>query len=102
MIPRLLQLLSNMDRSGEFVVVANPNSIRAAANKICKRAKLPEVGTHGLRHSFCSLAYKLGISEKVTMQLGGWSDYGTMRKIYTHIAQTDISESVQQIKEFFS
>ena len=102
MIPRLLQLLSDMDRTGEFVVVANPNSIRAAANKICKRAKLPEVGTHGLRHSFCSLAYKLGISEKVTMQLGGWSDYGTMRKIYTHVAQTDISESVQQIKEFFS
>lgn len=102
MIPRLSKLLSDAERTGEFVVVANPNSIRAAANKICKSANLPKVGTHGLRHSFCSLAYKLGISEKVTMQLGGWTDYGTMRKIYTHISQADISESVKQIKEFFS
>lgn len=102
MIPRLSQLLSEAERLSDFVIVANPNSIRAASNKICKSANLPEVGTHGLRHSFCSLAYKLGISEKVTMQLGGWSDYGTMRKIYTHIAQADISESVQQMKKFFS
>lgn len=102
MIPRLLQLLSDAERTSEFVVTANPNSIRASANKICRKANLPEVGTHGLRHSFCSLAYKLGISEKVTMQLGGWSDYGTMRKIYTHIAQADISDSVQQIKNFFA
>ena len=102
MIPRLFQLLSDAERTSEFVVIANPNSIRASANKICRKANLPEVGTHGLRHSFCSLAYKLGISEKVTMQLGGWSDYGTMRKIYTHIAQADISDSVQQIKNFFA
>lgn len=102
MIPKLSQLLSEAERSSDFVIVANPNSIRAASNKICKEANLPEVGTHGLRHSFCSLAYKLGISEKVTMQLGGWSDYGTMRKIYTHIAQADISESVQEMKKFFS
>lgn len=102
MIPRLLQLLSDAERTDEFIVIANPNSIRASANKICRNAGLPEVGTHGLRHSFCSLAYKLGISEKVTMQLGGWSDYGTMRKIYTHIAQADISDSVQQIKNFFA
>ena len=102
MIPRLFQLLSDAERTSEFVVIANPNSIRASANKICRKANLPEVGTHGLRHSFCSLAYKLGICEKVTMQLGGWSDYGTMRKIYTHIAQTDISDSVQQIKNFFA
>lgn len=102
MIPRLSQLLSDAERTGEFIVIANPNSIRASANKICRKANLPEVGTHGLRHSFCSLAYKLGISEKVTMQLGGWSDYGTMRKIYTHIAQADISDSVQQIKNFFA
>lgn len=102
MIPRLLQLLADAERTSEFVVIANPNSIRASANKICRNAGLPEVGAHGLRHSFCSLAYKLGISEKVTMQLGGWSDYGTMRKIYTHIAQADISDSVQQIKNFFA
>lgn len=102
MIPRLVELLKEAEHVGEYVVEANPNSIRAASSKICRAANLPEVGTHGLRHSFCSLAYKLGISEKVTMQLGGWSDYNTMRKIYTHIAKTDIDESVQQIKNFFS
>lgn len=102
MIPRLSELLSEAEKTGEYVVEANPNSIRAAANKICRSVNLPEVGTHGLRHSFCSLAYKLKIPEKVTMQLGGWSDYNTMRKIYTHIAKSDVDESVQQIKNYFS
>ena len=31
---------------------------------------MPEVGTHGLRHSFASLAYHLGMSELETMELG--------------------------------
>lgn len=102
MIPRLAELLREADHTKEYVVEANPNSIRAASNKICRTANLPKVGTHGLRHSFCSLAYKLGIPEKVTMQLGGWADYNTMRKIYTHIAKTDIAESIQQMRKFFS
>lgn len=63
---------------------------------------LPEVGVQGLRHSFASLAYHLKLSEQETMQLGGWSDYKTMRKIYTHLAKVDRLKAENKITSFFS
>ena len=71
--------------------------IRAA----CERAGLPNVGVHGLRHSFASLAYHLGLSEKETMKIGGWSDYGTMRRIYTHLSDSDALRGENQMRDFF-
>ena len=36
------------------------------------------------------------------MQIGGWSDFETMRKIYTHIARSDVSKYTKSIESFFS
>ena len=102
MIPRLKDLLSSAPHDSEFVVTCNPNTIWAQVNRICAANDLPKVGTHGLRHSFCSLAYHLGVSEKVAMKIGGWADYQTMRKIYTHVADSDIAASVKSISDFFT
>ena len=102
MIPRLKDLLASAPRDSEFVVTCNPNTIWAQVNRICEANYLPKIGTHGLRHSFCSLAYHLGVSEKVAMKIGGWADYQTMRKIYTHVADSDIAASVKSISDFFA
>lgn len=102
MIPRLKDLLAATPHDSEFVVTCNPNTIWAQVNRICAANGLPKVGTHGLRHSFCSLAYHLGVSEKVAMKIGGWADYQTMRKIYTHVADSDIAASVKSISDFFT
>ena len=102
MIPRLKDLLASAPRDSEFVVTCNPNTIWAQVNRICEANHLPKIGTHGLRHSFCSLAYHLGVSEKVAMKIGGWADYQTMRKIYTHVADSDIAASVKSISDFFA
>ncbi len=59
------------------------------------------MGVHGLRHSFASLAYHLNMPEKVAMQIGGWSDRETMSKIYTHLAQMDISKYETQMTDFY-
>ena len=34
--------------------------------------------------------------------IGGWKDLGTMRKIYTHLAQKDIAKRAQDFQNFFS
>jgi len=57
---------------------------------------------HGLRHSFASLAYHLNIPEKITMEMGGWSDPGTMHKKYTHIAKSDISRYQTAMADFYA
>lgn len=54
-----------------------------------------------LRHSFASLAYELQIPEKVAMEIGGWSDDRTMRKIYTHIAERSRKNFGREFTRFF-
>lgn len=70
-------------------------------NRICEENNLPQVGIHGLRHSFASLAYSLGVPEMIAMQIGGWSDVNTMRKIYTHISEKQAQINVEKLANFF-
>ena len=103
MIPELetaLKAVPEEKRTGS-IVTCNPNTIWSQVNRICKANGLPEVGVHGLRHSFCSLAVFVGLSPAETMQLGGWSDVGTMTKIYTHISQSNRLKAQNQISKFF-
>lgn len=104
MIPRLTELLTQMKEDGAdgYLIKHHPNSIYKAINTICKRNGLPEVGVHGLRHSAVSLAYHLGWSELTSMQVFGYSDYNTMRKIYTHLADADRKKDVQSMSNFFA
>ena len=85
----------------DFVYCKYSNVLRLNINKICAELGLPEVGVHGLRRSFASLCYHLGISEAVTMISGGWSDFRTMRKIYTKISESDIAEQAKLYTSFF-
>ena len=93
-------LVKQKDKSG-FIVSCHPTTIWKQVNAVCKENNLPEVGIHGLRHSFASLAYHLGVPELVTMQIGGWQDNQTMRKIYTHISKTDINSYSDKLTDFF-
>lgn len=101
MIPRLSEALAQADRRTKEVVPFHPSSIRNGINRICVCAGLPEVGTHGLRHSFASLAYHLQMPEKIAMQIGGWSNDATMRKIYTHVSQKDVISYQNAMTAFY-
>lgn len=100
-IPPLLEALKVAEPKGEYVVSWHPNAIMCRVNRVCSAHNLPEVGLHGLRHSFASLAYHLNIPEKVVMEIGGWADNQTMRKIYTHISQKDVSDHATALTGFF-
>ena len=89
------------DKSGP-VVRCNPNTIYHQINRVCARNGLPQVGTHGLRHSFASLGYHLGVPELEMMQLGGWADNQTMIRIYTHIANADRVKAENAMAGFFA
>lgn len=101
-IPPLRAALEAADRTAEYVVPYNGSWLYQRINEICRNNNLPEVGVHGLRHSFASLAYHLQIPEKIAMEIGGWSDDGTMKKIYTHLAQKDIAKRAEDFSNFFS
>jgi integrase len=102
MIPRLAELVEQGNgKKTDYLVTCHPNTIWRTVNSICKKNNLPEIGCHGLRHSFVSLAYHLGWSEMATMQIAGYSDFQTMRKIYTHLADVDKNQAISSMREFF-
>ena len=102
MIGELFSALQDAKRDSGAVVTGNPLTIWKKINRICKSAGLPEVGIHGLRHSFASLAYHLQVPEKIVMEIGGWSDNQTMRKIYTHIAKSDLERYSKEFENFYA
>lgn len=82
MCDRLYKLLLSEEHvSNDRVVKVYPNIIERRVNKVCAANNLPLIGAHGLRHSFASLAYYLKIPEKVAMEIGGWANDTTMKKI---------------------
>lgn len=101
MIAPLRVALENVAVKKGLVVDVPPNSIYKQINEICRSAGLPEVGVHGLRRSFASLAYHLEFSEEMMMRIGGWSDIYTMRKIYTKLSEKDIAEKSSVFTTFF-
>ena len=102
LIPQLRAAVEAATKRTEYAVTCNPNTIYNSTNRACRKAGLPEIGAHGLRRSFASLAYHLNLPEEVTMKAGGWSDIYTMRKIYTKISEKDITDQGQVYEAFFA
>ena len=102
MIDRLHELLCEQQQPAGRIVVLHPNSIGKMINTICRSCELPEVGVHGLRHSFASLAAHLGMPEKTTMEIGGWANDAVMKKIYTHALRTDREKYQEKMTEYFT
>ena len=101
MIPELYDALKAVpDKSGK-VVTCYISTIYDWVKKVCDENNLPRLGVHGLRHSFASLAYHVRMSEQAAMQIGGWSDYATMRKIYTHLSTQDINAAANSMSKFY-
>lgn len=98
-IPRLKLLLAGIGNGDEYLVQDETHRLYKQINRICKSADLPEVGVHGLRHSFASLAYHLGWKELSTMTVGGWSNSRIVHTIYTHNA--DLDADIQTMKNHF-
>ena len=101
LIPPLRAALEEINLTDDYLVKMRCAGIYKQINRVCKANGLPEVGNHGLRHSFASLAYHLGIPEKIAMEIGGWEDSKTMHDIYTHLAKKDIAKRSQEFSNFF-
>ena len=97
----LLEALQNVEKKTGYVVTMSGEAALKKVNQICEDNGLPQVGLHGLRHSFASLAYHLQIPEMIAAEIGGWNDISTMHKIYTHLAQKDIEKRSKDFSDFF-
>ena len=99
MIPRLAEAI--LSAPDGLLVKEHPDIPRRQIKRVCVACGFAPVTLHGLRHSFASLAYHLGMSELETMRIGGWSDYQTMRNIYTHLAEQDAAAAANKMRNFY-
>lgn len=99
-IPRLQELLVQAAQSSdEYIFDWTGKKTHDHINRVCKRAGLPMVGVHGLRHSFASLGYHLGWKKKSTMEVGGWANSQIVDNVYTHNA--DLDDDLKRMEEFY-
>lgn len=101
MIDRLYDMLLPYKGKTGKLITLSPKQIYSRINEVCRKCELPEVGTHGLRHSFASLAFHLGMPEQQAMEIGGWADSTTMHNIYVHLAKKDRLKHQNVMAEFF-
>lgn len=97
LIPRLMEILPDLGS----VVTVSERTINRHLKLICEEKGLPECTMHCLRHSFVALCVSLNIPVDVVMKLGGWSDYTTLKNIYTHISEATTDRYAEDLKAFF-
>lgn len=105
MIPELktaLEAVPESERVGKLYD-KTPTLIWEQVNRICEKNGLPQVGVHGLRHSFCSVALSadVGMTEREVMEIGGWDDFQTVHKIYEHLSEKNRLEAAKKFSAFF-
>ena len=100
-IPQLRDALMAVPEKKGRIITKHPNTIYQQVNKVCEEAGLPKVGCHGLRHSFASLSWMLQIPYLEVMKLGGWTNPGTLQRIYTHLSQGQMNEATEKLSDFF-
>lgn len=62
------------------------NGIKKAFNKVFKRLNITGISvTHSCRHTFASMLYAVGITDKIIQSLCGHADVGTTVNVYTDI-----------------
>lgn len=101
MIPRLTELLQQGGPAGDRIVPLCSSVILRDIKRASAHAIGREITSHGLRHSWCSLMYDLGIPDRQVMQWGGWCDFQTMHRIYIRLAASSESRARQTVTAFF-
>lgn len=101
MIDPLYEALSAVENKTGRVVPEHPATMLTRINKACRDAGVPEVGCHGLRHSFASLCHILHVPAAVAMEIGGWADRATMDRIYTHVSKRTKNSYENTFTDYF-
>ena len=98
-IPRLAELVRGKEGR---LITTNPTTLYGSINYQCEKHGLPEVGVHGLRHSFISLCFHLNWDMQTVMREGGYSNPQIVNEVYRHLASQDADADVQRMVEFYT
>ena len=87
--------------ANEALFKVNPSNMARSLERVCKRAGIPELGLHDLRHQNASVMLALGTPDKYAMERGGWSTDYVMKRTYQHTISDTRREIDQNINNYF-
>lgn len=79
----------------------NPSHLGIDFHKLLKKAKLPMVRFHDLRHTAASLLLKMKVSPKMVQELLGHSDIAMTLGIYSHVLPGIHEEAMEKMDQLF-
>jgi integrase len=78
----LLAIASEGLRSQDLVFQFTRHALYETVNRICRDCGIPEVGCHGLRRTFSTLAVMSGVAEEAVAAALGHTGFGITKKHY--------------------
>lgn len=69
--------------------------------KMCKKAGVPKVTMHQLRHTTPSILLRLGVDQRVIMRVLRHSTIVLTADLYTHVVDSLVEEALDQIDDAF-
>jgi integrase len=70
-----------------------PSDVSHAFTKVVRALELPEVGVHGLRHTYATLAIRAGIPAHIISKRLGHANVGITMTVYAHAFPSDDREA---------
>ena len=87
-------LLSGRDNSS--LICRGVEDIRCALSGACKRARVPDIHPHALRHSWASRLATAGVDRPTLMALGGWTSGELLDEVYARAHTSHIRTQVDR------
>lgn len=70
-------------------------------HRICDKLEISDITFHGLRHSYATRLFELGVQIKTVQKLMGHADIETTMNIYTHVMGDVIEDASQKLNTLF-
>ncbi len=80
----------------------HPDSVVNLHKKILKKANLPHIRFHDLRHTFATLALQNGVDVKTVSSMLGHYDAGFTLRTYTHATRQAQNDAAQKVGAFMA
>lgn len=98
-IPRLYEILpEKFTLRKDF----SQTNLSAMVKRACAAAGITPITFHGLRRTFASICYNLGISEHATMEMGGWGSISTIHNYYIKLDNESRNKDNQKLLDYYA
>ena len=80
----------------------SPDSVLHMLQRVLKRAGLPRIRFHDLRHTFATMALQNGVDVKTVSSMLGHYDAGFTLRTYTHVTRQIQQKAAEKMGSFMA